>query len=155
MHCAQQLITLYISLQSKGCLSTTHCGSALLCRFWHYPLPHLPPKLQPVDAVLVEDVDGKLGSGMQSVCQQLPALLNAEGVCVVVVGAAVPGVSTPGAAAAGAADGTGKQLSTSLKEAKDWLLEAGLVFVRDTEIHYRSGSCMQTAYAGVWMSRSC
>lgn len=141
------------------CLSTTHCGSALPCRFWHCPLPQLPPKLQPVDAVLVEDVDGKLGSGMQSVCQQLPALLNPEGVCVVVVGAAVPGVSTShssaGAAADGAADGTGQQLSASLKEVKDWLLEAGLVFVRDTEIHYRSGSCMQAAYAGVWMSRSC
>eukprot|EP00775_Hariotina_reticulata_P005929 gene5929-6169_t len=34
--------------------------------FWKFPLPDLPPKLQPVDAVLVEDVGERLGpAGLQ------------------------------------------------------------------------------------------
>jgi hypothetical protein len=58
----------------------------MACRFWKYPLPDLPPKLQPVDAVLVEDVGGRLGaSGLQRVLAQTPQLLNPGGVCVVVL----------------------------------------------------------------------
>jgi hypothetical protein len=71
------------------------------CRFWHCPLPQLPPKLAPVDGVLVEDVDGHLGPGLHSVCEQLPLLLNPEGVCVVVLGVG------PGSAVGGTGDAGG------------------------------------------------
>lgn len=99
-------------------------------RFWHYALPQLPPKLQPVDAVLVEDVSGHLADGLQSVCQQMPELLNPEGVCVVVLG-------------------TGKG-STSLEHVKAWLKEAGLVFGEEAEVQTGSSS---VARAGVWFQQ--
>lgn len=108
-------------------------------RFWHCPLPQLPPKLQPVDAVLVEDVDGHLGEGLEAVCQQLPALLSPEGVCVVVLDAG-------GASCGGRI--------TSLDDVRTWLSESRLEFVREVELCYDSGSsAQQQAHAGVWLQR--
>jgi hypothetical protein len=92
-----------------------------------------------VDAVLVEDVDGHLRGGLEAVCQQLPALLSPEGVCVVVLGA-------------GGASG-GVQI-TSLEDVRAWLSESRMEFVREVELFYDSGSsAQQQAHAGVWLQR--
>lgn len=123
------------------------CCVQLLClwrRFWHCPLPQLPPKLQPLDAVLVEDVDGRLGPELESVCQQLPALVNPEGVCVVVLGAA-----------GGRADGAAGSVHgcVSLEVVRNWLSESRLEFVQEVELLYSSGGggVQQQAHAGVWL----
>jgi hypothetical protein len=101
----------------------------VLRRFWHCPLPKLPPKLAPVDAVLVEDVDGHLGSGLQSVCEQLPELVSPEGVCVVVVKGRV-----------------------ALEDVRTWLSDSRLQWMQEVELQYRSsGSSLQAAHAGVWL----
>lgn len=139
------------------------------CRFWCYPLPELPPKLQPVDAVLVEDVEGRLGSGLCRVCQQLPALLNPGGVCVVVVPGAssnvADGVERP---ANGAADGGHphcsccdaaharadcRSSSAGILSVGQWLTELGLQFVKQEQLPYPVGGApwLQTAVAGVWL----
>jgi hypothetical protein len=53
-------------------------------RFWHCPgLPDLPPKLAPVDAVVVEDGQGRLNAGLDRLLDQLPSVLNPRGVAVV------------------------------------------------------------------------
>jgi hypothetical protein len=53
-------------------------------RFWHCPaLPDLPPKLAPVDAVVVEDGQGRLNAGLERLLDQLPSVLNPRGVAVV------------------------------------------------------------------------
>lgn len=88
--------------------------------------------------MLVEDVDGHLGEGLEAVCQQLPALLSPEGVCVVVLGP-------------GGGDGGG---CTSLEDVRAWLSESRLEFVREVELRYASGnSAQQHAHAGVWLQR--
>jgi hypothetical protein len=93
----------------------------------------------------VEDVDGRLGPELESVCQQLPALVNPEGVCVVVLGAA----------GAEKAAGLGPHGCASLEDVKAWLSvsESRLEFVQEVELLYSSGSgaAVQQARAGVWL----
>lgn len=101
-------------------------------RFWTTPLPELPPKLAPVDAVLIEDVEGRLGApGLRRVLEQVPALLNPKGVCAVVLG----DTETSGAALAAA----GEQLQS-----------AGLTCVVHTDANY---SLPGDARVGVWEQR--
>lgn len=45
-------------------------------RFWHYPaLPDLPPKLAPVDALVIEDAAGRLEAGRGRLLDQVSARL--------------------------------------------------------------------------------
>jgi hypothetical protein len=82
-----------------------------------------------VDAVLVEDVDGHLGAGLQSVCEQLPELVSPEGVCVVVV-----------------------ECRAALKDVRTWLSDSRMQWMQEVELQYRSsGSSLQMAHAGVWL----
>lgn len=128
----------------------------------------------------MEDVDGHLGTGLLSVCQQLPELLSPEGVCVVVVGGGQVADSVGDSAAASlhvnAARAAGEPLVTSgvtsLEQVKGWLEEAGLVFVRELELPFarslgigrgESGGSVESggvselqhamAYAGVFLQR--
>lgn len=94
--------------------------------------------------MLVEDVDGHLGPGLQSVCEQLPALVSPEGVCVVVLGAAAYDGGQGGAV-------LGEQGCASLENVKEWLSESRMEFVREVELQYMSGSVLQRAHAGVWL----
>jgi hypothetical protein len=90
----------------------------------------------------VEDVDGRLGPELESVCQQLPALVNPEGVCVVVLGAA----DAEGGA------GLGPHGCASLEAVKTWLSsESRLEFLQEVELVYSSGGSLQQAHAGVWL----
>eukprot|EP00878_Enallax_costatus_P003625 GHUV01003839.1.p1 GENE.GHUV01003839.1~~GHUV01003839.1.p1 ORF type:complete len:729 (+),score=300.56 GHUV01003839.1:151-2337(+) len=147
-------------------------------RFWCYPLPDLPPKLQPVDAVLIEDVEGRLASGLSRVCQQVPALLNPGGVCVVVL----PGDSIDGQANGGCAAGVDGQQANGAVEAwqhgppgrshaagvctpdrschrsrihsvRHWLEEHGLQFVAEQQLQYPVVGSIgpRSAVAGVWL----
>ncbi len=51
--------------------------------FWHCPgLPDLPPKLAPVDAVVIEDAQGRVGPGLERLLDQVPVALNPKGICV-------------------------------------------------------------------------
>lgn len=136
-----------LALGDKG-PSLTGCAAVICCcwlldsavRFWHCPLPKLPPKLQPVDAVLVEDVDGELG--LQSVCEQLPELVSPEGVCVVVLGQQQQGQQEG-------------QERASLEDVRAWLSGSRLEWVKEVRFRYSSGSSsgasLQTARAGIWL----
>jgi hypothetical protein len=138
------------------------------CRFWQYALPELPPKLQPVDAVLVEDVEGRLGQGLARVLEQVPGLLNPEGVCVVVLDDSSSGSSSSStaarggqaAAAAGAQDAAGGDseqnedagFTPSMEHVKQRLGQQGLWFVKEQQLRYplAGGSC-GLARAGIWL----
>lgn len=142
------------------------------CRFWCYPLPELPPKLQPVDAVVVEDVGSRLNSGLFRVCQQLPALLKPGGVCVIVLpGSCSNSVDEHGMVAVGAADGEDAiccssdathSVAACLPAAsarvgmvcvRQWLQELGLQFVQQQDLLYpvAGAPALQGAVAGVWL----
>lgn len=148
--------------RSSILLQDSHCRLSLLAaghRFWHYPLPQLPPKLQPVDAVLLEDVEGKLGADLQSVCEQLSELLNPEGVCVVVLGAGVASETCVNhyAAVPDASEGPVQHQGSKvlLDDVKKWLHAAGLVFVQQLVVQYeRSGTGTLQAHAAVWLQQS-
>eukprot|EP00879_Flechtneria_rotunda_P022819 GHRR01024106.1.p1 GENE.GHRR01024106.1~~GHRR01024106.1.p1 ORF type:complete len:187 (-),score=46.17 GHRR01024106.1:516-1076(-) len=132
------------------------CMLCIPCRFWQYPLPDLPPKLQPVDAVLVEDVDGRLGHGLRHVLEQVPALLNPQGLCVVVLPAAS---ATKDAVAGRHADVPQQQHhSMPLQDVQTWLQENGLTYVTQQVLHYpvsgSTGSAVGIAHAGVWVQSS-
>jgi hypothetical protein len=131
------------------------------CRFWQYALPELPPKLQPVDAVLVEDVEGRLGPGLARVLEQVPGLLNPEGVCVVVLDDSSSGaIAGPAAATVGlqdAADGDSEQnkyaeFAATMEHVRQRLEGQGLRFVKEQQLRYplAGGSC-GLARAGIWL----
>jgi hypothetical protein len=137
------------------------------CRFWQYALPELPPKLQPVDAVLVEDVEGRLGQGLARVLEQVPGLLNPEGVCVVVLDDSSSGSNSSSAARAGqaaaaavvhdAADGDSEQSEDAefvpaMEHVRQRLEQQGLRFVKEQQLRYplAGGSC-GLARAGIWL----
>ncbi|KAF8064562.1 hypothetical protein HT031_003362 [Scenedesmus sp. PABB004] len=106
-------------------------------RFWQFPLPDLPPKLQPVDAVLVEAADGRLeGAGLEHVLEQVPSLLNPEGVCVV----ALPAGGDGGA---------------RMAAVRALLEERGLAFVEQRTLHVPAasggGGGEAGALGGVWL----
>ncbi|WIA39239.1 hypothetical protein OEZ86_005362 [Tetradesmus obliquus] len=143
-------------------------------RFWQYALPELPPKLQPVDAVLVEDVEGRLGPGLARVLEQVPGLLKPEGVCVVVLddssssssseGTGVGHAADVAAAAAGVGGAAGDAdmdeqqqhggsgFVASMRHVRQRLEQQGLRFVKQQQLRYplAGGSC-GLACAGVWL----
>jgi hypothetical protein len=135
------------------------------CRFWQYALPELPPKLQPVDAVLVEDVEGRLGQGLARVLEQVPSLLNPEGVCVVVLDDSSTGSSSTASARQAAtiagvqdaADGDSEQngdagFVPTMDHVRQRLEQQGLWFVKEQQLRYplAGGSC-GLARAGIWL----
>lgn len=115
--------------------------------FWQFDLPDLPPKLAAVDAVLVEDTEGRLGKeGLQAVCAEVPALLQPGGVCVIVL--ADDGLQLSPA---------GQQGVARMAQVRDWLEEAGLQHHADARLQYpvprqAGGVQLQTAHAGVWLA---
>lgn len=139
------------------------------CRFWCYPLPELPPKLQSVDAVLVEDVEGRLASGLRRVCEQVPALLNPGGVCVVVLsgdcrscdvgihgapdGATEPQQHNVNGNCADMVTESRTSYDSGMESIRQWLEKHDLQFVAMQDLQYPvDGSVgLRCAVAGVWL----
>ncbi len=115
-------------------------------RFWRYPLPELPPKMQPADAILIADVQRRTPH-LSDALPALPALLKRHGVVVVVLPAAAA-VSPAAPAPAPPTPGT---LSQELvARAFD---QAGLKKVAEQRFEYTTGvpgADPAAAHATVW-----
>ena len=95
-------------------------------RFWHCPgLPDLPPKLAPVDALVVEDGAGRLARGRARLLDQVPGVLNPRGVCVV----ALP--ARGGAGCGGGGQEGDALLANEVEAAKGRMAALGLELVAE------------------------
>jgi hypothetical protein len=115
--------------------------------------------------VLVEDVEGRLGAGLERVLEQVPGLLKPDGVCVVVLDddSSSAADSTEPSAAEAAAGGAGNVADEDeqqkgegfvacMQHVRQRLEQQGLRFVQQQQLRYplAGGSC-GLACAGIWL----